>query len=56
MRKVGTVKKGEPETPEQIIVAYLKMVAKDNPRPPIKDETWQRIFAAELAGKLKRGG
>jgi hypothetical protein len=43
-----------PERMEDVIVAYLKMLAKDNPRPLIKDETWQRMFAGELAGKIRK--
>ena len=43
-----------PERMEDVIVAYLKLCAKDNKTPPISDETWQRIFASELAGRIRK--
>lgn len=46
--------KKAPERMEDVIVAYLKMCAKDNPRPQMNDDTYQRIFASELAGKIRK--
>jgi hypothetical protein len=42
------------ERMEDVIVAYLRLCAKDNKTPPISDETWQRIFASELAGRIRK--
>ncbi len=49
-----TGKPKPPERMEDVIVAYLKLCAKDNKTPPISDETYQRIFASELVGKLRK--
>jgi len=46
--------KKAPERMEDVIVAYLKMCAKDNPRPYMDDATYQRGFSAELAAKLRK--
>jgi len=45
---------GKLETLEDVILAYLKLCAKDNRRPQMNDETYQRIFASELAGRIRK--